>query len=239
MGIRAICFDGAGTLFTVRESVGVTYARGGRRHGFDIEPRQLDTAFAAVLASAPPLAFPGVPASALARYEREWWHRVAARTFQETGVFDVPRALLEELFTSYASPAAWRCYDETLSTLTALRAQGYRLGVISNFDSRLPAITGSLGISALCDAIIFSTGAGAAKPDRAIFHLALTALDVPRTGALHVGDSQTADVDGARGAGLSAVLLDRSRAHADRDATPARVISTLDELDGFLAEAEP
>ena len=54
-----------------------------------------------------------------------------------------------------------------------------------------------------------STRAGVAKPDPAIFGLALEALGVPASGTvLHVGDSLRSDVDGALAAGLQPVHFD-------------------------------
>jgi putative hydrolase of the HAD superfamily len=48
--------------------------------------------------------------------------------------------------------------------------------------------------------------------------------------ALHIGDSLRDDVEGARGAGLSALLLDRDDRHAD---APERITS-LSHLVGRL-----
>ncbi len=54
-----------------------------------------------------------------------------------------------------------------------------------------------------------STTAGVAKPDPAIFRLALESLGVPASGTvLHVGDSLRSDVDGALAAGLQPVHFD-------------------------------
>ena len=54
-----------------------------------------------------------------------------------------------------------------------------------------------------------STRAGVAKPDPAIFGLALETLGVPASGTvLHVGDSLRSDVDGALAAGLQPVHFD-------------------------------
>ena len=54
-----------------------------------------------------------------------------------------------------------------------------------------------------------STRAGVAKPDPAIFGLALESLGVPASDTvLHVGDSLRSDVDGARAAGIQPVHFD-------------------------------
>jgi putative hydrolase of the HAD superfamily len=57
--------------------------------------------------------------------------------------------------------------------------------------------------------VVDSTVVGVAKPDPAIFGIALDALGVPAGGTvLHVGDSLRYDVAGALAAGLQPVHLD-------------------------------
>ena len=73
--------------------------------------------------------------------------------------------------------------------------------------------------------MVCSGGAGAAKPDGAIFAHALAVLGVEASEALHVGDNPEADYDGARAAGLDALLVDRRAA-----ANHAGVITDLDGI---------
>ena len=57
--------------------------------------------------------------------------------------------------------------------------------------------------------VVDSTRAGVAKPDPAIFGVALEFLGVPASPAVrHVGDSLRSDVDGALAAGLQPVHFD-------------------------------
>ena len=96
--------------------------------------------------------------------------------------------------------------------LTSLRERGVVLAVVSNFDSRLIPLLDGLGLAAFFDAVVCSGEAGAAKPDGAIFTHALAVLGVEASEALHVGDNPEADYDGARAAGLEALLVDRGAA---------------------------
>lgn len=241
MGVRAICFDAAGTLFTVREPVGVTYARIASAHGIDLDPTCAERGFRHAFSCAPPLAFPGVPPQRVHARERAWWHAVVAETFRAGGAADTPSALFDtvfdELFRHYAGGDAWRCYDDTRAILGTLRAQGYRLAVISNFDCRLSRIADGLGLTPLVDAIISSVQAGAAKPARAIFHQALTVLEVEATEALHVGNDLGRDVEGARAAGLAAVLIDRERTGQTVRPETEPAIANLFDLQQIVAGA--
>jgi putative hydrolase of the HAD superfamily len=123
------------------------------------------------------------------------------------------------VLASLMASLAFRPYPEVRGVLRALRAAGVRLVVVSNWDVSLHDMLDRTGLSALVDGAVSSAELGAAKPDPAIFERALElAGDVPASEALHAGDSLEADVAGALGAGLQAVLVAR-----DGGAPPAGV----------------
>ena len=74
--------------------------------------------------------------------------------------------------------------------LRTLKDQGFELGIISNFDSRLFSVLRGLGIADLFDTVTISSLARAAKPSARIFHQALEKHAVDPDEALHVGDSE-------------------------------------------------
>ena len=83
-----------------------------------------------------------------------------------------------------------------------------RVGVVSDWDERLPEVLASLGVSGRFDFIHPAYNIGHAKPAKAAFHAALAAGgNVPPGRALHVGDSLKRDVEGPLLAGMHAVLL--------------------------------
>jgi putative hydrolase of the HAD superfamily len=90
------------------------------------------------------------------------------------------------------------------------------LVVVSNWDSSLADVLDRIGIGEQVDGVVTSAGAGAAKPDPAIFRVALARVGVRAAQALHIGDSLVEDVAGARAAGVGAVWLDRTGAGAGR-----------------------
>jgi putative hydrolase of the HAD superfamily len=206
--IEAVTLDAAGTLFTVAEPVGVTYARAAARHGIARRPPELETRFRAAFRAAPPLACPDPDPEPLGLCERAWWRGVVRETLAAPAGprFD---ACFDELFAHFASPGAWRVYSDVRPALTDLRARAVRLAVVSNFDRRLGAILTGLGLAPLFDLVLASSAAGAAKPAPAIFARALAGMGVDAARALHAGDGLREDVHGARAAGLRAVLVDR------------------------------
>jgi putative hydrolase of the HAD superfamily len=140
---------------------------------------------------------------------RAWWATFNTRVFQRLGLKEGLEAYLEALWEVFGSPESWRLFPEVEEVLAALRERGYRLGIVSNWDSRLLLISERLGLTPYLDFLLASAATGMEKPDSRIFHLALARAGVEADRALHVGDDYEADFLGARAAGLEAVLIDR------------------------------
>ncbi|GAA4740542.1 HAD family hydrolase [Amnibacterium soli] len=142
---------------------------------------------------------------------------------------------LDALFESGYLPAyerAWRGYDDAAPALAALRAAGYRLGVLTNgTETQQRAKLRVLGLADAVGPVFTAEAVGAPKPDPRAFLAACAGLVVAPEEVPYVGDEPETDVLGARGAGLSAVLLDR-----DGTAPPEEtaVIGSLAELPGLL-----
>lgn len=92
--------------------------------------------------------------------------------------------------------------------LASLRAMGLRLVVVSNSDGTVEQGLADAGLRPLLDAVVDSAIVGVEKPAPGIFEAALRVANVTPSRVLHVGDLWAADVVGARGVGLHAVLLD-------------------------------
>ena len=103
-----------------------------------------------------------------------------------------------------------RAYPDAEPALRALRARGLKLVVVSNWDCSLRSVLERSGLAASLDGAISSAEAGARKPDPAIFAPALELAGCGAGEALHVGDTATEDVEGARAAGIPVLLLERS-----------------------------
>lgn len=204
--LRAISFDAAGTLFHSIRPVGVVYAEVAARHGFRVDVDELHVRFRRVFDEAPPLAFPRAPALEVRRRERAWWHAVVSEVFRDIAVpnFD---AYFADLFATFAEAENWRRDPGALPLLRTMRTRGLRSLVVSNFDTRARGILDGLGMTPWIDAVTLSSEAGAAKPDPAIFRVALTASGLTADEVLHVGDTVREDWAGARAAGLRALLV--------------------------------
>jgi putative hydrolase of the HAD superfamily len=146
----------------------------------------------------------------------------------ETGRFE---EFFDDVFDLFRTPEGWALDDDTHSTLAALAARGFHLGLISNFDSRVYDVLRAFDLARHFSTVHISSRVGAAKPDAAIFHAALAAHGIHPHEAVYVGDSLRDDARGAAAAGLRAVWLDRTDRAAD---FPLRIVR-LTELLNLVA----
>eukprot|EP01062_Namystynia_karyoxenos_P066762 TRINITY_DN606_c0_g1_i2.p1 TRINITY_DN606_c0_g1~~TRINITY_DN606_c0_g1_i2.p1 ORF type:complete len:268 (+),score=90.65 TRINITY_DN606_c0_g1_i2:76-804(+) len=91
-----------------------------------------------------------------------------------------------------------------IDTLKALRAEGYRLGVITDGNANpmdIPELDG------LFDWWVSAVEAGAPKPDARPFELASRKAGVPCSEMVYIGDNYRKDVLGAKQAGMRTVWV--------------------------------
>jgi putative hydrolase of the HAD superfamily len=134
----------------------------------------------------------------------------------------------EQLTVALLAGIRFAAYPEVPGTLDALRADGWALVVVSNWDVSLDEVLAETGLRERVDGVVTSVAVGAAKPDGAAFARGLALAGVPAAAAWHVGDDVAADVDGARRAGIRPVFVNRDGDAGAVDGVPA--IATLDEL---------
>ena len=140
--------------------------------------------------------------------------------------------LLQSEHSLFAANAA-TLYDDTVPTLAYLRDAGFKLAIVSNWDTPLDPLTERLGIAHYFDIIVAShdTRVRSAKPDPHIFNYTLAAVGVSAAETVHVGDTYEADIVGARDVGIRPILIDRDGTQTGKwDET----IQSLSELPALL-----
>ena len=142
--------------------------------------------------------------------DKAWWRDVVDRTFSPFGPGRDPDGMFEILYGHFAEPETWKLYPGVRETLVALRARGFRTGLISNWDGRLRSLLAGHGLIAGLDPVVISWEVGAEKPAAEIYRTALTRAAVKPGRALMVGDDPEADVEGALAQGMQALLVDWS-----------------------------
>lgn len=162
---------------------------------------------------------------------REFFVQLYAQFFEALG-FPQPRVLGACVYQRAQLPENWSPFPEVMGLLAELKEQGLILGVVSDWGDWLPDLLLSLGLTRHLDFMIVSAVVGATKSTPHLFQLALQRAGVRPHEALYVGDSYHTDILGARTAGLSPILLDRSGSAPTTVDCP--VVGSLEEIWEFL-----
>jgi putative hydrolase of the HAD superfamily len=156
---------------------------------------------------------------------------IDAAAIAEMGLAPMPEAFYRRLSELFMVTSHWHIFPDAYPALAALQERDLVVGAVSNWVWNLPELLHALDLVRHFDFIAASARIGFEKPHPRIFEWALQQADVAAAEVLHVGDHIDADVEGARGVGIDAVLIDRAGRHA-ADVVPAGtpVIRSLDEL---------
>lgn len=138
--------------------------------------------------------------------------------------------LASALYHEYDAHTSWQLYPDVLPTLEALRASGrYTLGAISDWGISLGPILQHLQLNSYFEHLLISALTGHAKPSPSLYETALARANSVADYSLHIGDSYTLDVLGARAVGMTPVLLDRKR-HLTPDQVDCLLIHSLSDI---------
>jgi putative hydrolase of the HAD superfamily len=127
-----------------------------------------------------------------------------------------PEECFQELFAYFARPDAWHCNEEAAVVLQQLAERGLTLGLASNFDERLRGIVAGLPALRPVQHLVISSEVGWRKPAAAFYREVCRRSGLEPEQILLVGDDRINDYEGARSAGLQAVLLDPAGKSATR-----------------------
>jgi putative hydrolase of the HAD superfamily len=220
----AILLDALGTLVALEPPAPRLRAELARRFGLEVSEEEAARAIGAEIAYYRAHLDEGRDPAGLAALRRRCAGVVRA---------ELPACGLEldPLVDALLASLHFTAFADARPALAAARARGQRLVVVSNWDVSLHDVLRKLELEPLLDAILTSAGAGARKPEPAIFEQALALAGVTPDQAIHVGDSLEEDVVGARAAGIEPVLV-------RRDGGPSiagvRTISSLAEIAGLV-----
>lgn len=125
--------------------------------------------------------------------------------------------------------AAW---DRNRPLLGRLAAR-FRLGVVSNSYGNMPALLAEAALAPF-EVILDSAIVGIAKPDPALYTLAVERLAAPPAAILHAGDSWERDVVPANRVGLRTAWLARADAVTPDEPADVWRLATLLDLEALL-----
>jgi REG-2-like HAD superfamily hydrolase len=156
---------------------------------------------------------------------------IDAAAIAELGLQPMPEAFYRRLGELFMVTSHWHIFADAYPTLEALQERRLTVGAVSNWVWNLPELLHALDLVRHFSFIAASARIGFEKPDPRIFEWALREADVDPGAVIHVGDHVDADVEGARGVGIEAVLIDRAgRYAADEVPDGVPVIRSLAEL---------
>jgi putative hydrolase of the HAD superfamily len=145
--------------------------------------------------------------------EEEYWLRFCTLAVELATERPIERGLVEQalkrFWSIFSSAKAWTVFPDVIPALQSLRRAGVRLGVVSNWDSRLPRLLELLELADYFDAVGVSHLEGVEKPAPQLFHRVLERLGARPEQALHIGDLPEMDLAGAEAAGIDCLLVDR------------------------------
>ncbi len=214
MEVRWVFFDAAGTLFSLRKPVGEIYRSYAVTLGFrpgetPHTGEKITRAFQRAFRSHVPLSLGGRPPGTIQEMEKEWWRHVVQQTFESVGPFPRFEEFFVKIYEVFRGSEVWHLEPGCRKLLVELKRVGKKLGIISNFDSRLWDVLHELQISGFFDSVVISSHAPAAKPNPVMFQHALKQAGTTGNVSIHIGDDLREDFFGARTAGMKAVLYDR------------------------------
>lgn len=118
-------------------------------------------------------------------------------TISDERIQEATRVRIQRFEDSFA-----RIPTENVEALQALRAAGFRLGLMSNADVMEVAPWPTCPLAGLFDVEVFSCEVGLVKPEPAIYAHCIRALGVPPAQCLFVGDGGSNELVGAKAAGM-------------------------------------
>jgi putative hydrolase of the HAD superfamily len=123
-------------------------------------------------------------------------------------------------------------FDDVLPALKDLKQLNLMIGVLTNLDQDMTPLSKQLGLEPYVDLFVTSGEIGVDKPNPPIFLAALERAKVKPSEAVHIGDQYGVDVVGARGVGITPLLIDRHGYYPQVSDCPR--LKSLTEIVGYL-----
>jgi putative hydrolase of the HAD superfamily len=216
MPFRAVFFDVGETLLAPYPSFTELFAEVLRGLGFMVSPDDVEEALMAVATSVGDAIASSKTTWSTSRDEsRRFWRGLYGAMLERWGIPDESGEVFDALYGRFTSYEAYRLFPDVIPTLTACRAAGLTLGIVSNFEEWLEGMLIEMEVAPFFSFMVISGKEGIEKPDPAIFRLALERSGVTPGEAVFVGDHPQVDIAAASELGMTGVLVDRHGRYPD------------------------
>lgn len=235
MTLAAVFLDLGNTLLAEQPGRAAVYAEEARQHGLSVDSAEMSALMAGAHAALP-REFGGA-----FRYSDAWFRAFQQRIFVEQLGLERERfeRLSAGLFARFEDARSFVLYPGARELLSALRARGLKLGLVSNWSERLPRLLEALELAPAFDFVLCSAVLRVEKPERAMFAAALRCAGLPAERCLHAGDQLERDAQGALRAGIPAVLVDHEGRLGATERALCPVVTSLGALQELILERVP
>ncbi|MBI3847364.1 MAG: HAD-IA family hydrolase [Planctomycetes bacterium] len=204
VSVKAVFFDGRGTLFDLRQPRHEIYAHVASEFGDPVDvvlmKKVMETADKTF-----PLVWQGGY-----RFSPEWFRRYVERVLDEVGFWGELEPCVAKIFATFADPKTFVAFPDAIEAVATLRKRGLRLGVLSNWGVDLPQILRGIGFGDAFTVTLDSASEQMEKPAPEFFRRGLERIGVAAKDAMHVGDHPEKDARAAQSQGMTGVFLDRT-----------------------------
>lgn len=232
MRFRAVFFDAGETLVHPAPSFPELFAAIVTREGHPREPVEIQEGLTMVSDAFEEAAVANALWTTSPESSRRFWGMVYDRFLDTLGI-PADGELSDTLYREFTDLRNYEAFDDVRPALDRLRADGLRIGLISNFEPWLDDLLVRLELQSLFDVRVISGIEGMEKPDPRIFRLALARADLVPEETVYVGDIPDFDVAPAASVGMYPVLIDRRLRHESFDGPGSRIAS-MSELSDLL-----
>ena len=232
MKVDIVFFDAGDTLLHAHPSFAELFARTCQRAGHPTTAADVEAVQHGLGSHMIEVAYESGIENPSLSYEasRKFWTTLYRLLLRK---MELPESLSEDLVDVFSDSSSYRLFDDAAPVLHRLRVDGYRIGLISNFESWLDELLIELELGETFDVKVISGLEGVEKPDPRIYEAALSRAGVEPRAAVHVGDSIKFDIEPADRLGMRPLLLDRGGRY-EGSGWPR--ISSLEDLPAWLAK---
>ena len=210
---RLVTFDITDTLLRFRLKPYLQYKKTAQELGFNVNENALTQCFAKCFKHMTKT-YPNFGKSSNMDWQT-WWTLLVADIFRcadSTINSQQLKIISNRLLDVYRTPECWQHIEGGQKLIELVRAEGKKIGVISNFDPSLRNVLSQMDLDVF-DFVLTSYECGAQKPNNRIFEMALAASNenIEPHQALHIGNTHELDYVGARASGWSSLLIDSNK----------------------------
>jgi putative hydrolase of the HAD superfamily len=228
LAYRAVFFDVGETLLAPHPSFNELFSEIMGGLGYEVTPGDVEEALATVAPSVSEAIGKTTSTWSTSREEsRRFWRSLYGAMLAHWGIEDSTGAIFDVLYARFTSYESYRLFPDVIPTLTACRAAGLTLGVVSNFEEWLEGMLIEMEVAPFFAFMVISGKEGVEKPDPAIFRLALERSGVAPEEAVFVGDHPRLDIGAASELGMTGVLIDRPGRYPDFEGLRVRALTDL------------